>query len=50
MKKLLVENNYKITKLREIATLKVLGLYPLEIDNYIYKETVILEGLFKTFL
>ena len=27
---------------REIATLKVLGFYPLEIDNYIYKETVIL--------
>lgn len=27
---------------REIATLKVLGFYPLEIDNYIYKETVML--------
>ena len=27
---------------REIATLKVLGFYPREIDKYIYKETVIL--------
>lgn len=27
---------------REIATLKVLGFYPNEIDNYIYKETFIL--------
>lgn len=27
---------------REIATLKVLGFYPKEIDNYIYKETFIL--------
>lgn len=27
---------------REIATLKVLGFYPIEIDKYIYKETVIL--------
>lgn len=27
---------------REIATLKVLGFYPIEIDKYIYKETLIL--------